>query len=197
MSIYNTVRRIFSFTNKIDGEAVNGLNGTHNSLSYRIHTIEKHNHGRERWFGKLAVQTATDWADNNIVTPFRAISGNNNYGSDASDEALVIGTGDTPTIPNYVYYDIHRILIVAASVTTVYKLRIIYGTGTMADAIGAGQYSTTMCKIDPAIGETPATPTEIMTPRCICGSDQIWIQAWNATNNATIDFFVGWHEYEG
>lgn len=162
----------------------------------RIHIIEEHCHNRERWFGKLAVQTATDWADDNIATPYRAISGNNVYGADPNDEALVIGTADTPTIAGMVYYDLHRLLVVAASTTTVWKLRLVYGAGTMAAAIAAGQYSTLMIKIDPAVGQTPSVAHDVMCPRLRCGVDQVWIQAWNATDNATADFFVGMHLYD-
>lgn len=156
--------------------------------------IEAHLHNRERWFGKLAVQTATDWADNNL-TPFRAISGANDYGSDANDEALVLGTADTPIFAGNTRYDMHRIFVVAASSDTVYKLRFVYGSGTMADAIAAGQYSTTMIKIDPAVQSSPSVAHDIMLPRGTCGVTKVWVQAWNATDNATIDFFVGVHEY--
>ncbi len=79
---------------RVDQRTTNGLLGVSNSAAYRIHEIERHFHGRERWFGKLAVQTATDWADDNIATPFVAISGNNAYGTDPGDEAQVIGTAD-------------------------------------------------------------------------------------------------------
>jgi hypothetical protein len=36
-----------------------------------------------------------------------------------------------------------------------------------------------------------------MMPRGTCGTTKVWVQAWNATDNATIDFLVGLHEYEG
>lgn len=179
-----------------DSRTCAGLTGVSNSLCCRVGEIERHFHSRERWFGKLAVQTATDWADNTL-TPYRAISGNNDYGSDPNDEALVLGTADTPAISGMTHYDVHHLEVIAASSTTVYKLRIVYGTGTMADAIAAGQYSTVMVKYDPGIGDTSGTPIEIQMPRCAAGSMQVWVQAWNATNNATIDFFVGLHEYEG
>jgi len=53
---------------KIDNKAVDGLLGVSNSLGYRVHEIERHLHGRERWLGKAGSQTATDWADN-VLTP--------------------------------------------------------------------------------------------------------------------------------
>jgi len=183
---------------KIDGSSSNGLLGTSNSLAYRLEELEKHFHGRERWFGKLAVQTATDWADNNIATPFVCISGNNAYyGTDPGDEAQVVGTADTPAIAGMVRYDLHRLLITDSTSTTVWKLQLIYGTGTMADAITAGQYSTLMVKIDAAAAQLPGVPIEVMMPRGVCGSTQVWLRGWNATNNATISLFLGLHEYAG
>jgi hypothetical protein len=188
---------------KIDAQATIGLLGASNSLAYRIHELERHFHGRERWFGKLAVQTATDWADNNIATPYIAISGNNAYGTDANDEALVVGTADTPAMTNLatglpnVKYDLHQLLLVGATSVSVYKLQLIYGSGAMADAIAAGQYSTMMCRVDEATTHWPMVAHDVMMPRVTCGVDKVWVRAWNATNNATISFFAGWHEYEG
>ena len=183
---------------KIDGAATLGLGGVADSLAYRVAEIERHFHGYERWFGKLAVQTATDWADNNIVTPYVAKSGNNAYGTDANDEALVVGTADTPTVvATNVKYDIHRLFITAVSVDgLIWKLQIIKGAGTMADAIAAGTFSTVMVKIDAANQSSPCTPLEVMMRRCTCGVDKVWARAWTTTNDATISFFVGWHEYE-
>ena len=183
-------------TDKIDDAATDGLTGTSNSLAYRVEEIEKHPHGRERWFGKLAVQTATNWADNTL-SPYRAISGNNVYGADANDEALVLGTDDTPAIAGNVRYDLHRIMMVAASSSTVYKLRFVYGAGTMADAIAAGQYSEVVIMSDPAAAQVPHEIADVMMPRGTCGVTQIWVQAWNATDNAMIDFLIGLHEYAG
>jgi hypothetical protein len=181
---------------KIDNAAVDGLLGVADSLAYKVHEIEKHFHNRERWFGKLAVQTATDWAENNL-SPFRAISGNNDYGTEANDEALIFGTADTPAIVGGVKYDAHRLFIIDASSTTIWKLQLIYGSGTMAAAIAAGQFSTVMVKVDAAAAATPALPVDIITPRLTCGVDKMWMRAWNATDNATIDFFAGIHEYNG
>lgn len=181
---------------KIDSLVTNGLTGVSNSLAYRVHEIERHFHGRERWFGKSADQSGTDWAADNL-TPFRAISGTNAYGSDANDEALVLGTSDTPAIAGNVRFDLHRIMMVNASSQTTYKLRLVYGSGTMADAITAGQYSEIVILADPSAQQVPHEVIEIMMPRGYCGVTKVWIQAWNATNNAWIDFLVGLHEYEG
>ncbi|MFA6576254.1 MAG: hypothetical protein WCS84_12595 [Nocardioides sp.] len=185
-----------AFSAKLDNLATSGLTGTANSLSYRVHELERHFHGRERWYGKLAVQTATDWADNNL-TPFVCISGANDYGTDANDEALVIGTADTPTIAGMAQYDLHRLFIVDSSVDELWKIQLIYGAGTMAAAIAAGQYSTIMFFSDVVANQNPHGPVEVMMPRAAVGSVQVWARCWSGTDNATLEFFAGWHEYEG
>ena len=181
---------------KIDDQAVNGLLGAPNSLAYKVHEIEKHFHSRERWFGINGDQSGNNWAAYNLI-PFIAISGNNGYGSDADDEAKVFGTDDTPVISGSVKFDLHRMLIIDADHTTVYRLRIVYGTGTMADAITAGQYTEIMVKYDHALFGGGGVPTEIQMPRLNSGSDKVWIQAWSPADNSQIDFFIGIHEYEG
>ena len=174
-----------------------GLSGTSDSIGYRTAEVEKHLHNRGFWRGKQNPQTATDWAADVINNAFRAISGNNAYGTDLNDEALVVGTADTPVLSGYVKYDMHKILITDASSTSIYKLRIVYGSGTMAAAIAANQFSEFVTRVDAATGQLPMVSHEVMMPRVNCGVDKIWIQAWNATDNATIDFYVGWHEYSG
>lgn len=185
-------------SSKIDSEATLGLTGTSNSLAYRVHEIENHFHSVERWVGIRGSQTGTDWGVDTSITPFQAISGNNTYGADANDEALVLGTGDLPIVSGGVKTDIQRLFIIDSSVDTRWKLRIIYGSGTMAAAIAAGQYTEIITQIDATNPQLSTTsPVEIRIPRFTSGTDQIWVQGWNATDNATIDFLVGVHEYEG
>jgi len=177
----------------IEATANTGLLETPDSLAYRVAEIDRHLHSRERWLGKLAVQTATDWADDTL-TPFVAISGNNAYGADANDEAQVVGTDDTPIIAGSVYFDVHRIMVIDATHQTVYKLRLVWGTGTMAAAIAAGQTTETMVQVISAAARR--SPVDMRMPR-IATDTKVWVQAWNATDNATVSFLVGYHEYEG
>jgi hypothetical protein len=67
----------------------------------------------------------------------------------------------------------------------------------MADAITANQFTEFMVKEDPALFGGSGQPVNILMPRVNCGSDKAWIQCKNNTNNATIDFFIGIHEYAG
>ena len=186
-----------NYGKKIDNKETDGLNGVSNSLAYRIEEIEKHFHNRERWFGISADQSGNDWALDTL-TPFRAISGNNDYGSDPNDEAKVLGTDDTPAITDMIKFDIHRLFIVAVSQDTPYKLCVSYGSGTLAAAIAANQCTQIVIMSDVTNPQqSSGNPFHILMPRVNCGIDKIWIRAWNVTDNATIDFLVGIHEYEG
>lgn len=65
----------------------------------------------------------------------------------------------------------------------------------MADAITANQVSTIMVKFDSTNPQLSAgVPVDVRMPGFAVGN-KVWIQVWNATNNATIDFYVGVHEY--
>ncbi len=156
---------------------------------------DEHFHNRERWLGLMDPQTDTDWALDTL-SPYTAVSGNNDYGTDADDEALVLGTDDTPVIAGMVMFDLHRIFIVEVSTDTPWKLRIIHGSGTMNEAIAAGQYTEVVVMSDLSNPQqSSGTPLEVVMLKVRCGIDQVWVQAWNATDNATIDFLVGLHEY--
>lgn len=196
-SIIGYIKGIIGATNKIDGLATSGLAGVSNSLAYRVHEIEKHFHNHERWFGISADQSGNDWALSvstaGMPTAFTAISGNDTYGADANDEAKIWGTDDAMGTDTKL--DLHDIFVTAASETSIYYLRIIYGSGTMADAITAGQYSEIPVIADAATGGSIAEIINVMMPRITIGTHKIWIQAKNTTDNATISFLVSAHSY--
>jgi hypothetical protein len=188
--------------NKIDGLATLGLAGVSNSLAYRVHEIEKHFHNDERWYGKSADQSGVNpWATSlsaaGMRTSFRATSGSSAFGADANDEALCWGVNDTLSIAGVTMtkLDFHEIFVTASSVTTIWYLRIIYGSGTMADAITAGQFSCLPLVADAAQNGSIDIIIPIMMPRVTIGTHKIWIQGKNATDNATIDFLIGVHGY--
>lgn len=194
----------YSKTNidKIDNLAVNGLSGVYNSLAYKLHEVEKHFHNHERWYGKSADQSGVNpWSaalsGTGMVTSYRAISGANDYGGDTNDEAQVWGLYDTLSVGgvSQAKLDAHKIFITASSIQTIWYLRFIYGAGTMADAITAGQFSTIPLVADAAQGGSIDVIVPIMTPRITIGTHKMWVQGKSATNNATIDFLVGLHGY--
>jgi hypothetical protein len=155
---------------------------------------EEHLHHLVRWCGKKAIQGANDWyapMDTSLSNFYRAISGNNTWGVDATDTAKLFGTTDLP-ISGMVHGDFDQILIVANSSSTVYICRLIWGTGTVGDAVSAGQYTEF-----PYLRGNSDNVRKIQTITSpLLGSYvAIWLQCMNATNDATIDFFIGVHGY--
>jgi len=157
-----------------------------------IETIEHHFHNSEYWYGISANQTVNDWALQNTLSPFRATSGNNAWGTEGADPAKIFGTDDTPIISGGLSGDFHRILILDNSSATVYKLRIIWDPTSAAAGVTAGNYSEFMFIKE--VADKNRKILDIMTPKISAGS-KMWMECWNATNDATIDFFVGVHEY--
>jgi hypothetical protein len=161
---------------------------------------EEHLHHYVRWFGKLNPQDATHWTvtmDGHLAQPYRAISGNGVYGADPGDEAQLFGTDDIP-FPTMRNGDFNEILPVANSSNTAYLLRIVWGTGTLADAIIAGQY-TEFPFFRPAADNNRKVMqvTSKKIPTTLAGlPTKIWCQCQNVTDNATIDFFIGVHGYD-
>ena len=159
-------------------------------LQTSVDNIAGHQHSFERWMGISANQSGNDWCLIEGLAPFQAISGSAAFGSDTSDEAKVIGTEDTPHILGRTNFDVHHILITAGSVATDCILRVIWGSGTMAEAISEGQFTNSMVQ-----EAKKGLPIEIHMPVLDAGIDKVWVQVKTATDNATIDFFVGVHEY--
>lgn len=169
------------------------LNSSDPRILNTVVEIERHFHSPEVWFGISADQSGNNWAADTL-NAYTCISGNGDYGADADDEALVIGSDDTPTAAGFVEFDVREILIVGVSANTAYKLRISWGTGTLAAAILAGNCSEFMLKFDTVGNVDAAFPHRLQMPQLDSGI-KVWIQCKNATDNATVDFFVGIHEY--
>lgn len=178
-------------TDKIDGAAVDGLTGTSNSLAYKVHEIEKHFHNRGRFWGATGAPSETNAIAATVSVPFVAVSGNNTWGT----AIPICGTGDNPVLATDVKFDAHLCLVVDTDHATAYRIRFIYGTGTSAAAISAGQWTETM--FITATGPfSSGVPVEVIMPRVDVGS-KLWAQVWNATNGSNVDFYWGAHGYAG
>lgn len=181
-------------TEKIDGAATDGLAGTNNSLAYRVHEIEKHAHSRGRFWGAVAVPDETNAIEANVNRPFAATSGANTWGA----AIPICGTDDMPVPTGEVKHDAHRFLISDLdNDTTPWRVRLIYGTGTSAAAIGAEQWSEEMIESNAVPGNRAGgTPLDFQMPRIDVGT-KLWAQVWNDTNNEVMSFFWGAHGYAG
>lgn len=168
------------------------LQAEHLEIYEETEILDTHIHGKEHWFGISADQSGNNWGGDTLF-PFAAQSGNADYLE--AGKAKVVGSTDTPVIPGGLYFDLHRILITGVSENTVFKIRFIWGTGIMVDAITAGQMSEVLIKFD-AINpqQSAGIPFAFIMPRLAVGT-KVWAQVKSLTNLATIAFYVGLHEY--
>lgn len=187
------VTAIRAETDKIDGAAVDGLAGTANSLAYRVNEIERHFHVRERWWGAVAVPDETNAIAATVTVPFAATSGNDDWGA----AIPILGTADNPVLATNTKFDPHLVLITNLDdETDPWRLRFIWGTGTSADAIAAGDWTEVMIESNAVPGNRAGgSPLEIRCPRIDVGS-KMWAQVWNDTNAEVMQFYWGAHGYE-
>lgn len=180
---------------KIDSAPADGLAGTEDSVAYAIGELERHFHNRERWWGAVAAPDETNAIEANVNRPFVAVSGNNTWGT----AIPICGTGDSPVpSPDNAKFDVHRVLVTDLDDnTTPWRLRFIWGTGTSADAITAGQWTEIMVVTNAVPGNRAGgAPADKIMRRVDVGT-KIWAQCWNVTNGDAISFFWGGHGYSG
>jgi len=176
---------------KIDDAATDGLLGTEDSLAYGVGEIERHFHNRGRFWGSNGAATETNAIAATVSVPFVAVSGNDDWGT----AIPICGTADDPTDGLGVKFDAHLILVVDTDDATPYRIRIIYGTGTSAAAISAGQWSESM--FITATGPfSSGVPLDFLMRRVDVGT-KLWAQVWNASVGSNVDFYYGVHGYEG
>jgi len=176
-------------TAKIDSAATLGLLGFNNSLAYRVHEIEKHFHGIERWYGDDGDGTGS--TANNLDVWQLAAGTSEGYGTEAQIlGANDIAVGDFGFIP--VKFDIHRIMIAEVGTNdTNYVIQFWGGTSTF----GAAALLTEV-PFRAAAGNSETGPMDMMMPRQAV-ANKIWARVRCQTDSADIDFTVGIHAYIG
>ena len=180
---------------KIDDEAVLGLLGANNSLAYKVHEIEKHLHSKGVWFGlHTAVSAGVNEGEAWSVLPFQSTSG-----ADGVFGAWLplLGTSDTPYQSGYASFDPHRMIIpnVAVGATKLpHQIQIAWGPTDGATAFAAGDVTGIM-DIPERAGQADAVNVEC--PRITAG-EKVWLRhAVIGAAAATLDFYIGLHEYAG
>ena len=177
---------------KIDDLAVNGLLGVEDSLAYKVSEIEHHIHAYERWVEKAGVQTTLNAAApvGQGTGTFQVDAGNNTWGS----WVLLIGENDTPIISGSAKYDLHRLEITAAERDNPYLLQIGFGV-TGSAIIPAGTYTEVV--FAPSSNLVDSGPVDIKMPRHDVGT-LVWARAYcPGQDTATLNFYLGVHEYPG
>lgn len=188
-----------SHSPKMDHQAAAGLAGTAESLSYQIHELSNHHHSFEDWFGLADVPDAElHRADNvldhvlaNPIDPFVVDAGNEVWGA----WVQILGSSDTPERTSMVFFDLHRIGVVATGDTaTPYFLEISAGA-TAAAGVAAGDFAT--LEYFSATNQSAQTPIESKMER-IAVTTKVWARVLAmGQNTSTFSFYFGLHEYPG
>lgn len=172
-----------------------------NSLAARVLILQEwagdvyyHNHNVERWWGATGAPDETNAIDANLTVPFQATSGADEWGA----AIPICGASDNPVLSGMTEFDPHRLIITDMdSETDAWRIRLIYGTGTSADAIAAGQWSEVMLISRIATGAiSGGVPVDFRMPQISVGT-KLWAQSWNDTEDAVLSFFWGAHGYPG
>lgn len=154
--------------------------------------IEQHFHNVERWWGAVAVPDETNAIDANVNRDFAATSGNNDWGT----AIPILGTADDPTPGGELLFDAHRVLFTDLDDdTSLWRFRIIYGYGTSAEAIAAGQWTEVPVITTAVPGNRAGGVASDIKMIVLSVGIKLWAQAWNDTNLEVLSFQYGTHAY--
>jgi len=191
----NGALNMAGFDRGFDTVATTGLLGTADSLAYRVHEIDRHNHSWERWMCKAVTPTGTHFADRigalaGSIVGFELTSGNDTWGT----WLQILGSGDTPVVPGMVKYDLHKWTTITTDSITTWFIQLGFGASGAA-AITA----ETLCSFVfvPASTSDRTTPITVQTKRQAAGT-LAWARGWSVgANGKKATFMIGLHEYEG
>lgn len=182
--------------NKIDAEAVDGLAGVSNSLAYKVHEIEKHLHSSGSWFEVAGTPSGETHVADRIGTvggggAFQIDAGNNTWGA----WVQVLGSADTPARTSQLFFDPHELVITSTERAATYFIQI--GRGASGAAALLAETYTELVYESNSVGSKAAGITKVQTGRAPAGS-LLWARTMSpGQNTATIDFYIGIHEYIG
>ena len=177
---------------KIDSAAVDGLTGVSNSLAYKVHEIERHFHSGARWFEAAAVPDLTSHAADRIgdgAGAFQIDAGNDTWGT----WVQILGSEDTPTVTGKTHFDPHLLVVEDNEVAGTYFLQFARGASGAA-GLAAGTYTEIVLAL---VNKAGGVIIPVQTGRAPAGS-LLWARCMcPGSNTATLDFYIGLHEYEG
>lgn len=183
----------------LEGVAIGAPHMVADSLADRVIDIQdevgevdQHNHNVERWWGSNGAATETNAIAATVTVPFQVTSGNDDWGT----AVPICGTGDNPVLSGQTEFDAHRLIVTDLDdQTDPWRVRIIWGSGTSAAAISAGQWSEVIIIANAVPGNRAGgAPVDVRMPPIAIGL-KMWAQSWNDTNNEVLSFFWGAHGY--
>lgn len=154
---------------------------------------ENHVHSDEKWFGVAGTPSATHKGDRITLNPasFQLDAGNDDWGA----WVQLLGTADTPVATGNTYYDIHRLILTAYEVNTaVYAIQFADGPSAGLAAKLAAEDMTDVL-VTTGTGIALSGPVDLQHDRIAAGQE-LWARALcKGQNTATINFYIGLHEY--
>ena len=181
---------------KMDQLSTSGLAGVSNSLSYRVHEVERHMHSYESWFCLATTADAEAHVADRVgqmtdTCPFVIDAGNKTWGA----WVQIAGSADTPTRPGNIKYDPHKMFVTAVErASTVHFIQVGFGEAG-STALSASSYTEFVYRSGAAT--TREAPIEFQTRRQDAGT-KMWARCYAVgQDTATLSFYVGVHEYEG
>lgn len=180
---------------KIDSLAVDGLLGVNNSLSYKVHEIERHFHGTDKFFGLAAVASGETHVADRVggsILPFPLTAGNDDFGS----WVQILGSSDTPFTPGAVKFDMSKMLTTTTNSTNAFILQFASGESAgLAAKIAAEDFTETMHVA--ATNNADSGIEGVKSPRIVVG-EKLWARTCCIdASGSTIAAYFALHEYEG
>lgn len=170
---------------------VNGKNEPLDTIRAETTEIETHLHSYERWFETASTPSGETHVADRIGSgggAFQIDAGNDDWGS----WVQILGSSDTPADAGMLYFDVHEIGVEATERSETYFVQIAYGTSGAA-GLAAGTY--TESTYHAISNQIDAGPSEVHNKRAAIGT-KVWARSkCPGQNTATMDFYIGIHEY--
>ena len=165
-----------------------------NAVLTEVAEIETHLHSYEIWMEKAAVPAGETNIADEIGTvgglgAFRIDAGNNTWGA----WVQILGSADTPVRTGKTVFDFHKIVVEASEKNETYFIQIGLGTSG-ADALTTECFTEIV--LEPLTNQVDSAPIIVQTERRPSGT-KAWARCMcPGQNTATIDFYIGFHEYD-
>lgn len=161
------------------------------AISAEVDEVERHLHNYERWFGLALVPNAEIHVADRLgvgVLPFQIDAGNDTWGA----WVQMLGSSDTPADVGKVKFDFHEIQMTGNERMSDYFIQFGFGASGAA-ALAALTYTEKVLTFD---GINYERYFEVMSRRQNAAT-KVWARCLcPGQNTATLDFYIGIHEYD-
>lgn len=126
------------------------------------------------------------------MTAYQATAGNDTWG----DWLHVMGSSDTPTITGKDTFDVHEVAVSNVSTASFVRMQIGWNATTTTAIISDEAYTEVVFRPSGVGANVSAEPIGVRMPDQVVGI-LVWVRVWiDGQNGATVDFFLGTHEFD-